>query len=303
MKVDILVLNYNGKDLLGQFLPSVVLAAEKSAHQCKVTVVDNLSTDGSLEFLKSNFPSVGIYRSEKNDVVCSFNEALKHLDSDVVIMLGNDIKVKEDFVDYLAQHFSESGVFYAAPRLLNFDGTFNGGRSYLRFDYGVLKNEVYTEGAELPGETHSIGTGAFRRKEFIELGGFDRLFLPGIWEDVDLCYRARLLGKKGPYEPRSVIWHQESSTFNKVYGKRKKLAIAHRNMFLFIWKNICDPGFILQHIFFLPLRLAYAVLTGKPELAMGFFQALPRLPQAMQARKNCRRFFRQRKFKDRELIR
>ena len=303
MKVDILILNYNGKKLLKAFLPSVCEAAKKSNHKCKVYVVDNLSRDGSVEYVRNNFPSVKLYVSKKNEVLCSYNEVLKTINSDVVILLNNDIKVEEDFIDYLIKHFKDDNVFFVAPRLLNLDGTYNGGRSYLKIKYGILKNIVDETNATVPGDTHSISTGAFRREFFLSLGGFDSLFLPGICEDVDLCYRALVLGKKGVYEPKSVIWHQESTTFNREYGKRGKMVIAHRNMFLFIWKNIHNKRFIAEHLFFLPFRIIYSIIFGNVELAQGFWFALLRLPVALSRRHQYTPRLSSRVLKDSDIIR
>lgn len=303
MKVRIFVLNYNGKDLLVQFLPSVVAAAQISRYPCRVTVVDNCSTDESVKILKEEFPSVEIFSAPKNEVLISLNDAVKACDEEVVILLNNDIKVKEDFIEHLVGSFKDDNVFFVAPQILNFDNTYNGGRSYLHFSFGVLKNIVDTERALQPGSTHSIATGAFRRCDFLKFGGFDRLYLPGIWEEVDLCYRALLSGKTGIYEPRSIIWHQESTTFNKEYGKRKKLIIAHRNMFLFCWKNIFDRTFIAQQVFFLLPRLIYALLTGKIELVLGFFNALTRFPDAFSRRRMRASARHLNKLKDRDIIR
>jgi len=303
MKVDILVLNYNGKKLLNAFLPSVCGAAKKSVHKCKVYVVDNVSTDGSIEYVRSNFPSVELYISKKNEVLCSYNEVLKTIDSEVVILLNNDIKVKEDFVDYLIEHFKDDNVFFVAPRLLNLDGTYNGGRSYLKIKYGILKNIVDATNAAVPGRTHSISTGAFRRETFLSLGGFDSLYLPGICEEVDLCYRALVSGKKGVYEPKSVIWHQESTTFNREYGRRGKMIIAHRNMFLFIWKNIHNKRLIAEHLFFLPFRVVHSIVFGNFELAQGFWLALLRLPIALSRRYQCTPRLSSRVLKDSDIIR
>ena len=94
MKVDILILNYNGKDLMKEYLPSICEAARNSSHECRVHVVDNISTDGSVDFLRSEFPEVNIYQAKKNRILCSYNDAVRDLDSDVVIFLNNDIKVE-----------------------------------------------------------------------------------------------------------------------------------------------------------------------------------------------------------------
>lgn len=284
MKIDILVLNYNGKELLEKFLPSIMEACSASWHKCNLYVIDNKSTDGSQQFIKRSFPKVSIINAKVNKVLFSYNEALKSLDSDIAILLNNDIKVKEDFIDYLIEHFNDPNVFFVAPKVLNFDNSFNGGKSTLHFNLGILKNIVDVNEYSVVSRTHSIACGAFRRDLFLKLGGFDDLYLPGIWEEVDLCYRAQLVGKIGIYEPQSIIWHQESTTFTKKYGTRRKLIFAHRNMFLFVWKNIRDYNLISQHLFFLPQWLLYSILSGKNELALGFWEALKKLPQAISRR-------------------
>ncbi len=111
------------------------------------------------------------------------------------------------------------------------------------------------------------------------------------------------MGKKGIYEPRSIIWHKESTTFNREYGNKKKLIIAHRNMFLFFWKNIRDIDLILRHIFFIPFRIIYSLVSGKTEFAIGFILALPRLQAAVLARLRENRKGQRRIIKDKDIIR
>ncbi|MFA6635564.1 MAG: glycosyltransferase [Candidatus Omnitrophota bacterium] len=302
MKVDILVLNYNGRDLMKEYLPSICTAAERSAHECKVHVVDNQSKDGSIEMLRNDFDKVKLHQAPENKVLCSYNDVVKELDSEVVILLNNDIKVEPDFADYLVERFDDRDVMFTAPMLKNFDGSYNGGKSLIRAEYGVIKIFVDEKNSSRAGRTMAIATGAFRRSLFVDLGGFDDLYLPGIWEDVDLCFRGLKRGLKGEYEPRSVIWHDESTTFNREYGAKKKLCLAHRNMFLFFWKNIHDPVLIAGHILFLPLRLVYSVLRGKPELVQGFFMAIRKLPEALKKRRDGGKDKMFEKLEDRDII-
>ena len=304
MKIDILVLNFNGKDLMKKYLPSVTEAARLSANDCTVHVVDNISSDGSNEMITDEFPEVVLHIAEHNRVLCSYNDVVADLDSDIVIFLNNDIKVEPDFVDILAGHFIDKKVMFVAPRLINFDGTYNGGCSFLKFEFGAIKMIVDEAGAEKPGETRAISTGAFRRKTFIECGGFDDLYLPGIWEDVDICYRGLLSGWKGVYEPKSVIWHDESTTFHREYGKKGKMRIAHRNMFLFFWKNISDKRMFLTHLLLTPPRLIIKYCTGATEIMEGFILALGKLPIVIKKRKEFMRYRKKHSgLRDRDIVR
>jgi GT2 family glycosyltransferase len=249
------------------------------------------------------FPGVMLHQAPENRVLCSYNGVVSELDGDLVIFLNNDIKVEKDFVDLLAGHFNDEKVMFAAPRLINFDGTYNGGRSRIEFSGGAVKIIVEKDKALEPGPTKAISTGAFRKKAFLEMGGFDDLYLPGIWEDVDLCYRGMCMGWKGVYEPRSVIWHDESTTFHKEYGKRGKMRIAHRNMYLFIWKNIIDRRMLISHVLLSIPRAVFKYFTGAPEILEGLIGALGKMPQALKKRKAALSERAERgKFSDREVM-
>lgn len=302
MKVSILVLNYNGKYLLEKFMESVVNAAKNSKHECRVILVDNVSSDGSVEFIERAFPDVLIYRAKENKILFSYNDAVKAINAEIVIFLNNDIRVAVDFIDYLVENFSDEKVFFAAPKILNFENAYNGGKSHFESKLGIIKSVTEKYAPDAAGSTQFISCGAFRGKTFTDLGGFDELYLPGIWEDADICYRGLKSGFKGVYVPKSVIWHDESSTFKKIYGDRKKMIIAHRNMFLFFWKNIDDPGIWILHIaMIIPLIMA-ALLMNKSEFAVGFVKALPRFWTAFTRRFNMVKERRSYVFKDGDLI-
>lgn len=298
MKIDILVLNYNGRSLLERFLPSVVEASRASLHPCNVILVDNASSDGSPEFVKSNFPSVSLYQARENKVLFSYNDVVEKLDSDIVIFLNNDIKVDRHFIDALAGDLYDKNVFFSAPKVLNPDGTYNGGRSRLEFKWGIIKSVTENDKSNDKGPTHFISCGAFQRKVFLDLGGFDELYMPGIWEDVDLCYRGLKSGFRGIYNPRSIIWHDESTTFKKVYGYREKMIIAHRNMFLFFWKNINDFKMLASHIALVIPMLCVALLKGQREIVAGFVQALQKLGKAVKKRTASKNY----KYKDGDIL-
>jgi GT2 family glycosyltransferase len=137
---------------------------------------------------------------------------------------------------------------------------------------------------DTPGPTMAGGFGAFDRKKFLALDGYDDLYLPGRLEDPDICLRAQNTGWKCLYAPKSVVYHQGGVSFHKRFGLRKTLVINWRNTFLFMWKNLSAPA-LLVSAFWLPLRFVYSLVTLKPELFLGFLEAVPRLPQALARRK------------------
>ena len=286
--VNIIILNYNGRNLLSECLPSIVEASHTSKYPCKVTVIDNVSTDDSVSFLRLNFPDVDVVKAKENLVLCSYNDVLRFIEDDIVILLNNDIKVRNDFVDPLIEPFREEDVFLTSPKSYFFDGRYEGGRSYIFMKYGVFGSDnVFKDDCEQANEksyTFASGFGAFDREKFLELGGYDDLYLPGRLEEVDLCFRAWKSGYKCYYEPESVVYHKGAESFNDNFGVSGTLVITFRNVFLFMWKNISSPLFLLEHIVLLFPRLIFACLRGQTEFVYGFLKAIPLLPQALRRR-------------------
>ncbi len=282
LRVRIVILNYNGEALLPQCLPSIVQAAKQASFPAAVTILDNLSQDKGLEYVRKEFPEVDIYLAPENKILCSYNEYLPKITEPVVILLNNDIRVDPGFIDPLLRRFQrEPKTFLSAPCVMSFDGkNLEAGRTEGKMRWGLFWASAqfpeFEAQAKTPSETYSSGFGAFSREKFLELGGYDARFYPGIFEDIDLSHRARKKGYKLFYEPESVVYHMGQASFKKRFGARGISVMAHRNNFLFMWKNFRCPGFWLAHLFFLPLRLLFSLLKGDSSLTEGFFQALKR---------------------------
>lgn len=308
MESRIVILNYNGEKLLKECLPSILEASRNSKSACRVTVIDNVSQDRSLEVLARHFPDVEVYRAKENRVLCTFNEYLKLMTEPVALLMNNDIRVDAGFVDPLMEPFEKDpDLFMVTPRCLSFDGSrYEGGRCRSRVKFGIFWSASVFPGYEThiqsPGFTMAAGFGAFDRKKFLELGGYDDLYLPGRLEDNDLCFRAWQRGWKCLYEPRSVVYHQGATSFNERFGSKSTLILGHRNSFLFFWKNVTDWGYWLEHFIFILPRLLWAGVTGKTELASGFFKALPLLSQALERRARLKRDFGVRRRNDRQIF-
>lgn len=298
LRVRIIVLNYNGSEILPLCLPSLVEAARKATYLTMVSVLDNRSTDESLQWVRQNFPSVEQVVAPQNKFLVSFNDYLRTVGEDIVILLNSDIRVEPDFLDPLVRVFEKnSDAFLATPETFDFTGKhYEGGRTHAEIRWGLFWSSAIFPGYELlrkeSGPTFASGFGAFHRKRFLELGGYDDLYLPGIAEDADLGFRAWQQGYRSYYVPEARVYHLGQASFKKAFGQKGILTLAHRNAFLFVWKNISDPTLLLGHLLFLIPRLVFACLTGKPELLFGFLKALPRLPQALKRRRSFPKRFR-----------
>ena len=286
MNAEIFVLNYNGRDLLLECLPSILEAAGK----VPVTVIDNASIDDSVKVLRERFPQARAYLAEKNRVLCSFNEAVQKSGADVVFLLNNDLRVEPDFVAPLLEVFERrQDAFLAAPKAFTFDGErYEGSLSKMFFRNGIFGAESRFAGYETkidaPGFTMQSGFGAYRRDRFLELGGFDPLYLPGTVEDSDICFRAWRAGYACYYAPRSRVYHKGQATFKKNFSRSRLLAINQRNLHLFVWKDLSDIGLWAQYLIFLLIRPVFFLLCGRVEFLWGLVWALPRLPKAFAGR-------------------
>lgn len=305
MKVNIIVLNYNGEDLIPECLPSIIAAKNYSNYDIRITVIDNESTDNSLDLLMAYSGEIEML-SLKNRVLCSFNDAILRQAEEIAIFLNNDIKVDKGFVDPMIKVFEEDrSVFQVAPKCFDFDGiSLEGGRSKAFIKYGwfgaLARYPGWEEEIDAPGYTFQTGFGAVRKNIFLELGGYDDLYLPGRLEDSDICFRAWKRGWKCYYEPKSVVYHMGGASFGKKFGKKGISAIDSRNSALFFWKNIQDPHYWIMHLIFMPIRLAWWISRGDFAAVKGFFQALKKVPAVIKKRFNCDRPLY--KLKDREVF-
>jgi GT2 family glycosyltransferase len=290
MKVEIYILNYNGRELLEKCLPSIMEASGTSKYKPAVIVIDNKSSDDSKDFIAKNYKNVVFDEMKENMVLCSFNYAAEKSDADIMIFLNNDLVVDKNFVDPLVDIFLEKeSVFLAATNVYNIEGTkLECGRTKVVARWGIikgvpdedcLKNKHSNISYTLQG-----GFGAFDRKKFVELGGYDPLYLPGIAEDTDIAFRAWLRGYYCYYQPKSSIYHMGKASFRKRFGNRKLLAISHRNTYFFTWKNITDKKLLAANLFFAIPRMAYALATFKWEIVWGFFWFLTRLSDVLNKR-------------------
>jgi len=245
LNVSVVIPNYNGEKLLTRHLPSIIKASTNPQNRIKeILIVDDASTDNSVQILNDRFPEVIIIQQNKNvRFPANVNTGIKHAKEEIVCLLNNDVSVSENFLVKVLEHFSDNMLFGIS---LNEQG--------FAWTKGIFRDGyvVYEEGKEKKF-THdtfwvSGGSGVYRKAIWNKLGGMDeRLFTPFYWEDIDLSYRAVKRGYKILWEPDSLVYHQHEST-NKMFNNKYKLQIQERNELLFIWKNLTSNRLFQKHI-------------------------------------------------------
>lgn len=231
------ILNYNGKAHLEHLLPTALAAAQAYPGEASVLVLDNRSPGEDLAWVAREHPGVRCVLAPQNDFLFSYNTLLPELTEEVVILLNNDLRVSEGFIQPLINHFQASDVFAVGASSFDWEGHQRTiGPAPLRLANGFY-DWMYEFDRQQAAHTlfASGGFMAVDRLKFLELRGFSRLYHPAYCEDLDLGFRAWRRGWRSIYEPASVVWHREHGSWDL----RPSFYRLHlRNALLFQWFNL-----------------------------------------------------------------
>ena len=298
MKLAIVILNWNGKKMLKQYLPIVM---RYSLAQAKIIVADNASTDGSVAMLKEDFPEVEILSLNKNyGFAEGYNQALKMVDAEYYLLLNSDVRVTENWLTPLLTYMDEhSDVAACQPKLLSvsnpkcFEYAGAAGGFIDRLGYPFCRGRVFDIVEEDHGQYDSIAdimwaTGAcllIRSKDYWNAGALDGRFFAHN-EEIDLCWRLRLLGRRIVCIPNSVVYHVGGGTLPK--SNPMKTFLNFRNNLTMLYKNLPDEELktIMRLRFFLDYLAAWQTLIFNRNIAD--FKAIYKARHAFKA---CRHDF------------
>lgn len=298
VRASLIVLNYQGEEVLGDCVRSLL---EASTDDDEIIVVDNGSTDGSLDLVEDHH-RIHKIRLEENTYIFGLNVGLAQAQGEFVAFLNNDMTVEPDFVDAcLAPFHGTRDVFAVCPRILQPSGDEQGSRTAGFWSRGLIFYRPLPHSGQVGDCFFAVGGQSFyERQKLLEIGSIDPLLWPMYHEDVELSYRAWQHGWRVLYQPEAVAHHLGGHSSKKVFTQRQLRSFVRQNEFLIVWKNVRDPDLLAQHLFFLPGRLVFAVAKGDLATVIGFWAALRRLPRALSARRASRRYVR---LSDRDVLR
>jgi GT2 family glycosyltransferase len=262
MTIAVVILNWNGANLLAEFLPSVVTFSKEAT----IYVADNASTDSSLDFLSRNFPNVKIIKNTENGGYAKgYNEALTALTEDIYVLLNSDVAVTKDWLQpILSQFKSNPNLVAAQPKILDYKNknTFEyagaAGGFIDTYGYPFCRGRIFNSIEKDEGQYNDIvpifwATGAclcITKKAFQSEKGFDQALFAH-QEEIDLCWRLQKKRGEINYIGTSTVYHLGGGTLSS--SKPQKTYLNFRNSLLIMLKNI--DGISVFRILFIRMIL------------------------------------------------
>lgn len=274
-KVAIVILNWNGKKFLEQFLPSVLRSTYTNY---ELIVADNGSTDDSISFLQTNYPSVGIVKLDKNwGFAQGYNEGLKQVKAEYYLLLNSDVEVTSGWIEPMVDLLEkDKSIAACQPKLLAFHNKHlfeyagAGGGWIDKYGYPFSRGRIFESCEKDHGQYDqsepifwASGAAMFiRTSVYWQMEGFDGFFFAH-QEEIDLCWRIQRAGYKVYSCPASTVYHVGGGTLPR--GNSRKTFLNYRNNHIMLSRNL-SPS---RRWFVTPYRMGLDVVVALKALLSG----------------------------------
>lgn len=236
--ISVILPNYNGKHLIELYIPSVLEALSFSEIDYEFIIIDDCSTDNSVEFIQENYPSFNLQVNQQNkgfSFTC--NKGIAIAKKELLFILNSDVKLTPNYFENQMKYFEFHDTFGVMGQIKNFDGKkiedtarfpkFKGAKfKATTFFYSEnVSDKIYT--------TYLSGANALINREKLQfLNGFNEIYSPFYFEDFDLGLRAWKMGWKSYYEHKSICFHRVSASTGKLNQSNFVKIIYYRNSFI-----------------------------------------------------------------------
>jgi len=244
-KVSIVILNFNGEKHLNTYLPSVI----KYSPNAHIVIIDNCSTDDSVEYIRSKHPQIQLIILDSNyGFAEGYNKGLKSVESKYYVLLNNDVRVTQNWLDPLITSIEKENLAGCQPKILSdinqnyFEhaGACGGfiDKDFFPFCRGRIFDTIEKDTKQYEESLDvfwcSGAALAIKSEIFHEMNGFDELFFAHM-EEIDLCWRIQNHGHRFKVIPQSTVFHLGGGTLN--YESSSKVYLNFRNNLFMIFKN------------------------------------------------------------------
>lgn len=265
-KVSVVILNWNGKKLLEEFLPSIIKYTNSNI--ADIIIADNASTDTSIAFVRQYYPSLNIIElSENYGYADGYNQALAHIHTEYSILLNSDVEVTANWLEPLVDFLDANPKIAAVqPKILSqrnkayFEYAGASGGFIDKYGYPFCRGRIFDS---VEKDTHQYdqpidifwASGAclgIRTDIYKQAGGLDSSFFAHM-EEIDLCWRLNARGFRVACIPQSIVYHVGGATLAE--ESPKKTFLNFRNNLLMLYKNLDDHEF--KHVYRIRFALDY----------------------------------------------
>lgn len=294
MKTAVVILNWNGKQLLEKFIPSIVKYS--NLPNVEIVIADNASTDDSIKFIEENYPEIKIVKNNNNGGYAKgYNDALQHVNADIFALVNSDIEVTKDWLSSIISTFkNEPKTAIIQPKILDykdkskFEYAGAAGGFIDKFGYPYCRGRIFSD-LETDNKQYddivdifwASGACFFIRSEvFHELKGFDEDYFAH-QEEIDLCWRAKNIQKTIKYVGSSTVYHVGGATLKEESPHKTFLNFRNslfslvknapkNNLFLIIFSRLLLDG-IAGVKFLIELRPKHTIAIIKAHFSFYFY--------------------------------
>ena len=267
--ISIIIPTYNKKQLLQNISKNM-----QFFNGCEVIVVNDNPKESLKDDLKT-FKNFTLIENNQNlGFARSVNRGVRKATKKYVLLLNDDVLLFDESYKKAIGLFEKNPLLFAVSFAQKERDNAIVGKNILYWKKGLIfhakaKDMKFGYNAWADG-----GSCLIDKNKLLQLGGFDSIYAPFYWEDIDLSYHAWKQGYKILFDPTILVQHRHESTIGKYYSQRFIKITAYRNQLMFIWKNITDPLLLFQHFLFIPYNCVYYLLKGEKEFILGFIDAL-----------------------------
>ncbi len=279
-RIAIAILNYNGREYLESFLPSVLESS--NSEDIDVVVIDNHSSDKSVDYIKEWHPEVKLIEFRKNyGFAEGYNRGLRQMDYEYIVLLNSDVLVEDGWLDGIIRHMDNNKTVAACqPKILSLEhkdhfeyaGAAGGMMDFLAYPFcaGRIFDTIEKDLGQYDDLVEifwSSGAAMVIRKDLFEkIGGFDPSYFAHM-EEIDLCWRLQRAGYKIHSVNSSKVYHLGGGTLD--YGNARKTYLNFRNNLATLIKNNAS----INLIWLFPLRLILDGIAGLKYASGGNFDS------------------------------
>ena len=286
--VTFIVPNYNQRHLMDSCLPPLLAEASvacEAGAEHQVMVVDDASTDDTVDYLRAHYPRVRVVPLTRNrGFAGAVSAGIEASETPLFALINTDVQVRPGFLAAILPHFDRPDTFAVCSRIYLPNSSQMETGNVAPAWSGML--EPYHVPPTRPGPILYAGgaSSVYDRAKYQALGGFETAYRPLYFEDIELGYRAWRRGWRSLFEPKATVFHQRRAWIGARFGDAYANETFLRNGLLFVWKNVRDPVMLAQNLAYVCARLARELLDGEGTMARAFLRALPGFPRMLMKR-------------------